>query len=97
MLTFPLLPNLQLLGELRYNEEGLPALAFLWFKDVSKYVISNIEDILASDVQQISNEVWRSCILRRKYKLGIQKNIKIIKIIKWGLFKCIIVKPGLNN
>lgn len=56
-LTFPFLPHLQLFGELRYNQKGLPALALLRLQDVAKDVISHIEDVLTYDAQEIANNV----------------------------------------
>lgn len=61
LLTFPLLPHLQLLGELRHDQEGLPALTLLGFEDVAEDVVPDVEDVLPFDVQQVADAVRRAC------------------------------------
>lgn len=57
LLTFLLLPHFQLFGELRDHQEGLPALTLLRFEDVAEDVVSNVEDVLPPDVQQVADDV----------------------------------------
>jgi len=56
-LTLLLVPHSQLLVELRYDEERLPALTLLGFEDVSKDVVADVEDVFPSDVQQVTDDV----------------------------------------
>lgn len=60
LLTLLLLPHLQFLGELWYNEEGLPALALFGLEDVAEDVVSNVEDVLPFHVQQVAHNVRRA-------------------------------------
>lgn len=50
-------PNVQLLGELRDHQESPPALALLGFENVSKDVVTNVDDVLSFDAQQITHNV----------------------------------------
>lgn len=50
-------PNVQLLGKLRYHQESPPALTLLGFKNVSKDVVTNVDDVLSFDAQQIAHNV----------------------------------------
>lgn len=50
-------PNVQLLGKLRYDQESSPALTLLGFKNVSKDVVTNVDDVLSFDAQQIAHNV----------------------------------------
>lgn len=59
-------PNVQLLGQLRYHQESPPALTLLGFKNVSKDVVTNVDDVLSFDAQQIAHNVGRTC--RNKYR-----------------------------
>lgn len=66
VLTFLLLPQLQLLGEFWYDQKRFPALAFLRLEDVAKDVVSNIEDVLTFDIQQITNDVRGTCNQKKR-------------------------------
>lgn len=61
VLTALVSPNMQLLGKLRYHQESPPALALLGFKNVSKNVVTNVDNVLSFDAQQITYNVWRTC------------------------------------
>lgn len=61
VLTLLLLPQLHLLRELWYDQESLPALTLLGFENVSKDVVANIENVFTFDLQQITDDVRRSC------------------------------------
>lgn len=50
-------PNVQLLGKLRYDQKGPPALTLLGLKDVSKDVVTDVDDVLSFDAQQIAHNV----------------------------------------
>lgn len=51
VLTALVSPNVQLLGELRYHQEGPPALTLLGLQNVSKNVVPNVDDVLPFDAQ----------------------------------------------
>ena len=50
-------PHVQLLCQLRYNQERPPALAFLGLEDVSKDVVANVHYVLPLGPQQVAHNV----------------------------------------
>lgn len=50
-LTALVCPHMQLLGQLRYDQESPPALALLWFENVTKNVVSDVEDVFSFGTQ----------------------------------------------
>lgn len=61
VLTALVSPNVQLLGKLRYHQESPPALTLLGLQNVSKNVVTNIDNVLSFDAQQIAHNVRRTC------------------------------------
>lgn len=61
VLTALVSPNVQLLGKLRYHQESPPALTLLGLQNVSKNVVTNVDDVLSFDAQQITHNVRRTC------------------------------------
>lgn len=51
---------MQLLGQLRYHQECPPTLTLLRFENVTKNVVSNIDDVLSFSTQQVTDDVWRT-------------------------------------
>lgn len=51
VLTTLVSPNVQLLGKLRYHQESPPALTLLGLQNVSKNVVTNVDDVLSFDAQ----------------------------------------------
>lgn len=51
VLTALVSPNMQLLGKLRYHQESPPALTLLGLQNVSKNVVTNVDDVLSFDAQ----------------------------------------------
>lgn len=56
-LTALVSPDVQLLGQLWYNQEGPPALSFLGLEDVSKDVVSDVNYVLPFGPQQVTHNV----------------------------------------
>lgn len=56
-LTALVSPHMKLLGQLRYDQERSPALALLGLENVSKNVVSNVDDVLSFSTQQVANDV----------------------------------------
>lgn len=61
VLTALVSPNVQLLGKLRYHQESPPALTLLGLQNVSKNVVTDVDDVLSFDAQQIAHNVRRTC------------------------------------
>lgn len=51
-------PNVQLLSQLRNHQERSPALTLLRLQDISKDVVTDVQDVLSFCSQQITNYVW---------------------------------------
>lgn len=61
-LTALVSPHMQLLSQLRNHQKCSPALTFLWLEDVSKDVVTDIQNVLPLCSQQITHYVrgtWR--------------------------------------
>lgn len=56
-LTALVSPHMQLLGQLRYHQESPPALTLLGFENVTKNVVSNVDDVLSFSTQQVAHDV----------------------------------------
>ena len=56
-LTALVSPYVQLLGQLRYNQECPPALTFLGLEDVSKYMVPYVHYVLPLGPQQVAHNV----------------------------------------
>lgn len=50
-------PDMQLLGQFRYDQESPPALTLLGFEDVTENVVSNVDDVLSFSTQQVADDV----------------------------------------
>lgn len=51
---------MQLLGQLRYDQERPPALTLLRFENVTKNVVSDVDDVLSFSTQQVTDDVRRT-------------------------------------
>lgn len=71
VLTALVSPNVQLLGKLRYHQESPPALPLLGFQNVSKNVVTNVNNVLSFDAQQIAHNVRRTCKNKRRQAVAI--------------------------
>lgn len=56
-LTALVSPHMQLLGQLRYNQECPPALTFLGLEDVAENVVPDVDDVLPLGPQQVAYNV----------------------------------------
>ncbi len=56
-LTALVSPHVQLLGQLRYNQERPPALTFLGLEDVSKDMVPDVDYVLPLGPQQVTHNV----------------------------------------
>lgn len=52
---------MKLLGQLWYDQESSPALALLGFQNVTKDVVTNVDNIFAFCTQQVTYDVRRTC------------------------------------
>lgn len=57
VLTSLLCPHLQLLGQLRHHQKGLPTLPLLGLQDIPKDVVPHIKDVLPLHIQQVTYNV----------------------------------------
>lgn len=53
-------PHMQLLGQLRNHQERPPALTLLRFENVTKNVVSDVDDVLSFSTQQVTDDVRRT-------------------------------------
>lgn len=60
LLTTFVRPDVQLLRQLGDHQEGPPALALLGFEDVSKDMVSDVQDIFPFGTQQVADCVRRA-------------------------------------
>lgn len=56
-LTALVSPHMQLLGQLRYHQERPPTLTLLRFENVTKNVVSDVDDVLSFSAQQVTDDV----------------------------------------